>query len=288
VFLYGVATLARGGRWHLILRRSRIAHRRADAYALIPVGYMGNTVLPARGGELLRVLLLAKRAGVRRREVAGSIICERVCDVVALALLLALVTWVGVGGTPLGTAVPDLALAVVCVAGGAAWLCTRLRRDTPLSRLGTSLGPLVQPLRALPGRHGAALVGITVFAWVLEGAICWLIGRSLSLGIQPLEGLFLVVLGSFAALIPASPGYLGTYDGALVLGLKALGVMGGPAVAFVVLVRFVLFVPITVIGAGLLLLRYRRSAPLRDSIASDAFDSTLQPDLPMPESRGFA
>jgi hypothetical protein len=44
--LYAVATLVRGWRWHTILRHAGVRHRAADAYALVPVGYMGNTVLP--------------------------------------------------------------------------------------------------------------------------------------------------------------------------------------------------------------------------------------------------
>ena len=60
--LYAVATLMRGERWAQILRRSDVKDAtRADAYALVPVGYMGNNVLPARGGELLRTFLLGGR-----------------------------------------------------------------------------------------------------------------------------------------------------------------------------------------------------------------------------------
>ncbi|HMJ01595.1 MAG TPA: lysylphosphatidylglycerol synthase domain-containing protein, partial [Conexibacter sp.] len=51
--LYVVATLMRAERWDRILRRSGVQAKRADVYALVPVGYMGNNVLPARGGELL-------------------------------------------------------------------------------------------------------------------------------------------------------------------------------------------------------------------------------------------
>src|SRR5919198_2636494 len=52
VGIYAVATLVRGWRWHVILRSAGIEHRAVDAYLLTPVGYMGNTVLPARGGEV--------------------------------------------------------------------------------------------------------------------------------------------------------------------------------------------------------------------------------------------
>ena len=70
------------------------------------------------------------------------------------------------------------------------------------------------------------------------------------------DGLFLVVLTSFFALIPAGPAYAGTFDAAAVFGLKALDVTGGAALSFALLVRAVLFIPITLVGLILVVVRY--------------------------------
>ena len=92
--------------------------------------------------------------------------------------------------------------------------------------------------------------------WLAEGLIFTLVGQSLGLDVSLLEGVFLVVLASLFALIPAAPGYVGTFDAALLFGLAALDIRGGVALSFAILVRFVLFGPITVIGLVLLLTRY--------------------------------
>ena len=96
MFVYLVASLLRGLRWDVILRSLRIAHRTADSYALTAVGYMGNTVLPARGGEVLRIVLMARRSCARRREVLGSIVVERVLDLASLGVLLCVIGLSGV------------------------------------------------------------------------------------------------------------------------------------------------------------------------------------------------
>ena len=57
VLAYAGVSAVRGVRWYLILRRAGIPASMADAQALTVVGYMGNTVLPARGGELLADVL---------------------------------------------------------------------------------------------------------------------------------------------------------------------------------------------------------------------------------------
>ena len=97
-------------------RRAHVEHETVDAYALIPVGYMGNAILPARGGEVLRVVLLAGRSPARKREIAGSIVAERLLDAAVLAVMFAVLTWIGIAGSPVGQ------LAGWLAAGGVALL----------------------------------------------------------------------------------------------------------------------------------------------------------------------
>jgi hypothetical protein len=56
--------------------------------------------------------------------------------------------------------------------------------------------------------------------------------------------------------VPAAPGYAGTFDAGLVLGLGAVGVSGGSAVGFILLARCVMFVPVTLVGLVVLMARY--------------------------------
>ena len=87
--VYALALAARGWRWHRIMRLAEIPHERADAYRLTLVGYMGNNVLPARGGEVLRIAILGSRTTAKRRTILGSIIAERILDAAVLAALFA-------------------------------------------------------------------------------------------------------------------------------------------------------------------------------------------------------
>ena len=263
IVLYAVATLARGERWHVILRSARVRHHAVDAYALVPVGYMGNTVLPARGGELLRVFLLAGRSDARRREILGSILSERLLDAITLALLFIALTFAGIAGSPAGREPAVIALAAI-VAGFAALAgYLALRRRGRFERFAATVRPVVRASRPLLTRRGAELAAATLFVWAIEGVIFWLVARSLSLEVSLVEGAFLLVLTSFFSLIPAAPGYVGTFDAAVIFGLGALDVTGGQAVAYALLVRFVLFVPVTAAGLVLLVTRYGGLRQLR-------------------------
>ena len=71
-----------------------------------------------------------------------------------------------------------------------------------------------------------------------------------------IEGCYIVALASVFALIPSGPGYAGTQDAAAITGILALGGTESQAVTYLILVRFVIAVPITVAGLGLLAARY--------------------------------
>jgi uncharacterized membrane protein YbhN (UPF0104 family) len=270
---YAVATLIRGWRWHRIMRHNGVPHDRSDAFALCVVGYAGNNVLPARGGEWLRIFLLSERSGARKRDVLGSVLAERILDAVALALLLVLLSLGHVAGSSPGDSQAVVALVMLAGVGLVAAGALLLRRRERLSRLIELVRPVVVASRRLLGWWGAALFAVTCGVWIIEGVIFWLVGQSLNLDIGIVEGVFLLVLSGMFALIPAAPGYVGTFDAGVLVGLDRLGISGGPAVAFALLVRFVLYVPITIVGLLLLVLRYGgvgllRSGPWREETAA--------------------
>lgn len=254
--MYALATLVRGWRWHAILRRAGLPHCTADAYALIPVGYMGNTVLPLRGGELLRMTLLASRSSARRRDVLGSILAERLLDATALVVLFAGMSWAGTAGAPAGQWPAAVAVAVAALTGLGMALYLRLRLRGLLEPFARVVRPFSRPTRLMLGHTGAGLLLVTVIVWLLEGCVVYLVARSLDVHLDLPGAVFVIVLASFFALVPSAPGYVDTFDAAVLFGLAALNVSGGAAVSIALLLRFVLFVPITIVGLAILVVRY--------------------------------
>jgi hypothetical protein len=265
VGVYAIATLARGWRWHIILRHAAIEHQARDALGVTTVGYMGNTVLPLRGGEVLRILVMGDLTGARRREVLGTIVPERLLDAAALALLFAVITLLGAQRTSVG---PGFAVgaAVIAVTGGAALvLYHRLREAGYFEGFARRVRPVARGSRLLVTRWGAGLLILTCGIWTCEGVTLALIAAALDVSLSWAEAFATVVLASFFALIPAAPGFVGTFDAAVIFALKAAGVTGSAALGVLLLFRFVLFVPITIVGLVLLLTRYGGLAMLRSA-----------------------
>ena len=117
--------------------------------------------------------------------------------------------------------------------------------------------PVTRALKIFAHAEGLLLATLSVLIWSCEGITLLLVGHSIGLELHFFDSILIIVLASLAAAIPAAPGYAGTFDAGLILGLKAVGVTGGAAVGFVLLARFVMFVPVTLAGLFVLLHSYR-------------------------------
>jgi glycosyltransferase 2 family protein len=267
--LYAVATLLRGERWHRILHLTGVKAGRADSYALTTVGYMGNNVLPARAGEVMRVVLMSKRTGAGKREVAGTVVSERVLDAVALGVMLVVVVFAVLRGTTIPSNQPLIvgSIAMVVLAVTAVTLHVMHRRGL-LTRLRDWIRPLAEAPRALLGWNGAVLLAGSFVIWASEASVYLAVAHATELDISASGALYLVALTNLFAMIPAAPGYVGTFDAAVVYGVHAIGGSKSAALSYLLLLRFILFVPITLVGLVVLVTRYGGLARARDVLRS--------------------
>jgi uncharacterized membrane protein YbhN (UPF0104 family) len=254
--LYALATLLRGERWRALLGDGGARCPRGDAYALTTIGYMGNNALPARAGDLLKAFLTARRTTAPAASVFGVLVAERMLDIAALGLVFAvLVTTLRL---PLG--VPGWALAVVggALAAGAGVAWALGRRTAAGRRVRALVATVLAPSRRLcSSRRGLAFLGLSLALWLVEGGVYAVCGGVAGVHLTLLDGLYVMALANVAVLVPAAPGYIGTYDAAVLLGVGLVTSAAHPAaLAYVVLVRFVLFVPITFAGLVALVARY--------------------------------
>jgi uncharacterized membrane protein YbhN (UPF0104 family) len=289
-----VTFTARGWRWHRVMMLAGIQHRRRDAYGLTLVGYMGNTVLPARGGELLKIGLLGQRSTARRREILGSVIAERLLDAFTLAALFVILAAAGAKGLPegRGSALPVGALLVGIAVLLAAYL--RLRRAGRFEAFAAKVRPVAKASKLFAHRGGIPLVALSFVLWCFEGVTFTCVAHSVGIDLDPTAALAVVVIASLFAAIPAAPGFAGTFDAGIVLGLKAAGVEGGEAVSALVLARLMFFAPVTAVGFGVLSLGYggfrpsrrlERTAPDDEELLAEEPPSEWQPEVAAGETR---
>jgi len=262
IALYGLATVVRAERWQRLLEDEQATPARVDTYALTCIGYMGNNILPARGGDVVRTLLMAPRAHTSIRTVIGTLLAERILDVAVLVVLFVVVGY-GLLGEVGGGKVEIILLvaAGLAIAAGLAYFAVR-RNEKMMAFIAPMLSSTLGLRRA---HHGLLLLGMTLVIWGIEAGVWMSAGAAIGFGMDPIEGLYIVALASVFSMIPSGPAYAGTQDAAAILGIKALGGTGAQAVAYIVMLRFIIVVPITLVGLVLLAARYGGLGKLKDA-----------------------
>jgi uncharacterized membrane protein YbhN (UPF0104 family) len=258
---------ARGERWQELLEHNGVQARRADTYSLVAVGYLGNNVLPARAGDALRVYFLTPRVRSDARAVIGTIVAERLLDVVLLVGLFVVLAYGVLGGvdSPSAGRFAFAALIVAAVLGLLAAAALVLHRRGHLRRVVAFLAPMGAATLRMRGRHGAALLAWSALIWGLEWGSWWLAAQAAGLDLAVLDVGYLMGLATIFVLVPSGPGYVGTFDAALVFGLHALGHTES-VLSYLLLLRFVIAVPITLIGLGALAGRFGGIARMRAAV----------------------
>jgi uncharacterized membrane protein YbhN (UPF0104 family) len=264
IALYGLATVVRSERWQRLLVDEKAKPHRADTYALTVVGYAGNNILPARAGDAIRVVLMAPRAETSKRTVVGTLLAERLLDVAVLLVIFVVVGY-GLLGEVGGNSVELIAIVAIVgvAAAGVGWRF--VRRNEKLHGLLAPMASATLGLRR--AHHGLLLLAMTLVIWAIEAGVWMSVGAAVGFKMDPIEGLYLVALASVFSLIPSGPGYAGTQDAAVTIGIKALGGTGSTAVGYLLMLRFVIVVPITILGLILLAARYGGLSKLRSARA---------------------
>jgi uncharacterized membrane protein YbhN (UPF0104 family) len=221
-------------------------------------------VRPARAGDAIRVVLMAPRAGTSNRTVIGTLVAERLLDIAVL-----LVLFVVVGYGLLGNVSAD---KVELIAAGAVFVVIAVAIGWRFISRNEKLHDLIAPMFSATlglrkAHHGLLLLGLTFLIWAIEAGVWMSVGAAVGFGMTPIEGLYLVALASVFSMIPSGPAYAGTQDTAVAIGVKALGGTGGTALAYLLMLRFVIVVPITLLGLILMVVRYGGLSKLRSARA---------------------
>lgn len=269
----------RAWRWGLLLAAECWPGRWRDRFYAFFVGYAANSILPASAGEVVRAVLLNRLAQVPIQPALGSVLGEKLIDVLVVFLILGLLLTRQpqlVGQLPLG-----LMGASIGIACALFWLVARYPRivvrwsGVCLQRLG--LGAWRDPWEAsLSGILGGLKVfrqplrfvltlAVSFLAWAVNGITYWSVLLALGLvGPGWAGALMTQSLTAFAIALPSSPGFVGPFEASVRFGLGLYSVSGTEAIAAALLLRLVMYVLTPLIGLGLALRLGLSRADLRE------------------------
>jgi uncharacterized membrane protein YbhN (UPF0104 family) len=228
-------------RWSWLLRPVNPAA--SPGRCVIPYGaaLAVNNLLPLRAGDVYRVVGFSRRLGSPSGQVLGTVLVERVLDMLILASLAALGIPLALSGGAAGHGFTEqswLPIAAIGLAGVLALLLApRLagvyRRAYPdassLSwRWHKAIYPIAAPLANALESFGSPVVWmpamvLSLLAWLFSGATFMIVGGP-SLYAAPVWGAwFSMAVGNLGTLLPGAPGAIGTFHYFAALGLLSCG-----------------------------------------------------------------
>ncbi len=262
--------VVRAARWRGLLAPIRDVPFRAT-FAYLLVGYLANNVLPVRLGELVRCHYLGDREGLSRATALGTVVVERVVDIVvvvaiaAVAILVLSVRGIVASAVLVGLAI-GLLLIIALALGIAAHRLPGAERIARAAERWPRVGQLATRLReglAVAGQPRTlfAALGLTVVAWAATLLAFAAAGQSIGVQLTIGQASLLASGVALASAIPSGPASLGTFELAAVRIGQALGLASAPAFAIGLLVHATILV-ITTIGGIVALVRlgWRRTA----------------------------
>ncbi len=263
-------------RWWIVMR-PLLALGYGQAFRAMAVGFFFNVLLPARGGDLLRVQYLGKRTGISRAKLLGTEIVDFWSDkwgwVAAFPVVCLLGTppaWLYKALLLLGSVVVGVAVLLALMgsgllrARGPQWL-SNLRDGFAVNHWKRLL--LVETL-------------IAPLPWLWECFVISIAGRALGLDLSLIQAFAVLTAFNIATAVP-SPGNAGSFESGGTLALLQFGVPSPTALAFIFLYHLTQIVPGVLLGVLVLALEgealFGKSSVFR-APAVEVAPVTFEPD----------
>ena len=258
--------LVRSHRWVLMVRNLSNL-KLFDSFSLQMVGYLANSVLPLRMGDIIRGAMLGQRQGIPTSSGVGTVLIERMLDAMSL-LVIAL----GVGllfPFPKELAEGAMAFGLIAGLGIIVTIYLAIDKDPFGGRIGRLLGD-GKVGRVVRQKGGEFVAGFAMFrqtehhwAIVFETALLWMLyalqgyliliafdfpGQYPLIGQGPILASFVVlVISAVGVSLPAAPAGVGTFHAVVIFGFSLFNVPTDPAAGFALIIHAVsLFFYITV------------------------------------------
>jgi uncharacterized protein (TIRG00374 family) len=305
--VYVLSWPVRGVRYRAIVAAMRAQVQLPAAIAAIFISQLGNLVVPARAGDLLRAYVLRRVADLPYPVGVASLAAERIFDLLSLGVLAGLVVLgfavtgdapvlggvvggaSGAGAVAVGVAMVVLAVVVsvvvaIVVSGR---LQRRVRRralrwaaaDLYRRRIAdVVLGVLVDLQRVTTRPRRVAVVGgASLVVWLIDVVVAVLVlgafGVPVGAGWLVVVGTLAVSVGNLAKVLPLSPGGIGLYEGAFTLLVVGLTPIPAATALAAAIVDHALKNVITIVGGagafGALNLSVRRTFAESRELADD-------------------
>lgn len=256
-------------RWRMMLGQTGIdaahGYRLPKMSGLIEIyllSWFANCLVPAKLGDAYRGFLLKKDTGAPFSTTVGTILAERLVDLVVLFLTMGVVGVAVFGSHLPGAAGQTLLVGVVLMVVGLVglgvmwWARDVLARRVP-ARWGDQYARLHDAVFASLRRPAPSVLA-SLLIWLGDGLRLWFVALALGADVGLGTAVFVALMSALLTTVPFTPAGLGFVDVAMIGVLKLVGVDTAMAGSVALLDRVIGYWSIILLGMVLYARRARR------------------------------
>jgi glycosyltransferase 2 family protein len=255
--------ISRTIRWNLLIEPLGRKPRLLNTFLAVMVGYLMNLALP-RMGEISRCGVIARYEKISFTKLVGTVVLERLIDVLMLLVLLVIVVLTQFGqvlvflknNPEVNEKLQKVIYSPILIGGllfflAVLWISRyKIRESSLMKKVMGFVGQFVEGFRSIGKMKKKGLfIFHSVFIWVLYYLMTYLIffsfGFTSHLG--PLAGLTVFVLGSFGMVAPVQGG-IGAWHFMVIEGLTLYGVDKADGKVFALLAHGTSTIMLIVLG----------------------------------------
>ena len=240
----------KGWRWQIILNPIKRI-KLFDAVGGMVVNLWGNNLFPLRFGEIIRVISLNHRSGIPNGAIVTSIILERLLDSLGLVFYLFIAFILG------GNKLPDIlrkgGLFLLITGIGGLIIIFVLQKHHHKISLPKPFENLMK--NAMSGlkivtniKEFFCISFITLLGWFTEILSYNFYALAFSLKWNWIFGIVILCVVNIWALLPSSPGYIGVFEHAMVVGFALNNLPKEMAVSYGIIVHFLRYITMVIGG----------------------------------------
>jgi len=251
IFIWGsIGGWVRALRWHILLTVEKSIPA-INVFWANMAGYLGNNILPARAGELIRAMYVSKENNLSASFSLATGFVERIVDLIALIILGSVsLSITEILAKPLQDALKIV--SIIAMIGFVAilvlpYLKNGLRQiilklpalnASTKEKIARHLEHFLRGIESL--RHpkrAATFFLFTSLIWLMDGMGTIILAHLLHLQFTLAQAFILLASLGISSAIPSTPGYIGVYQYVAVIILQPFGVSNAHALAFIIFLQ---------------------------------------------------
>ncbi len=248
-------------RWGFILK-SLAEYSQWRLFIISSIGFMAINILPARLGEFARPYLVKKTKHVGMSSTIATIVVERIFDMLSITAIIAVVLL----NINLPSAILKGAFTFIGIGFGALVFIIALfvKRDYIFKNIDSILKILpdkfsefvkkllksfIEGLEILPDIKKVLVVALlSGVIWMLGCFSAYLLLAAFDFELPLIASFTVLALIALGVMLPAAPGFVGTFHYACILALSLFGVSKANALSFAIVLHFLHLMPVVIIG----------------------------------------